>query len=111
MSKWSDVAELLQKIMTAKEVIPVQNDLINLQQTMFALQTDQMKLLDENANLKAEISRLSESKKFVFAPGKDYLIDPVEPSRKLCPVCTPKNRVAIPILSNGYCSQCKGQYR
>jgi hypothetical protein len=109
MSKWSDVAELLKQLITAKELIPVQSDLINLQQILFSLQSEQMKLLDENKSLKDKVQTLEELKKFDFAEGKTYLIDPEQPDRHLCPVHTREKGFAVPLV-NDHCSLCKRVY-
>ena len=97
MSKWSDSAELLQKLITAKEVIPIQGDLINLQQTMFVLQTDQMKLIDENQKLKDELAKLKQKKKYIVEPGHSWVVDPEKPEVKLCPVCLNRDGFENPL--------------
>jgi len=61
--------------------------------------------------LDRENRELSESKKYIFAPGRMYLIDPDDPDRKLCPVCTKKLKIAVPVSqTNGYCSTCERYY-
>lgn len=116
MSKWSEGAELLQKIITAKEVIPVQSDLIALQQTLFSLQSDQMKLLDENNNLKDEIRRLGKLKAYKYETGRTWMINPEYPDIKLCPVCLNKEQFESPLgdedeMSHRYCTHCRGSYK
>lgn len=116
MSKWSDGADLLQKIITAKDVIPIQSDLITLQQTMFSLQNDQLKLIDENSDLRAKVSSLESRiklEKNLEFDGKCYWSNETESKdgpfcalcwdvekrlvrkpKTFCPQCISKNRHA-----------------
>lgn len=107
MSKWSEGADILQKLITAKEVIPVQGDLINLQQTMFTLQAEQMKLIDENLKVKRKIEKLEGKKKYVYDVPHNWLIDSDKPDLKLCPVCLNRDNFENPLF-NGYSTE--GQY-
>jgi len=110
MSKWSDGAELLQKLISAKELIPARNDLINLQQTMFSLQSDQIKLVDQNQKLKEENANLRKKKEYKYADGHSYMINPDNPSLKLCPTCLNRDNFENPMQdydSGGYCHTCK----
>lgn len=114
MSKWSDGAELLQKLITAKEVIPIQNDLISLQQTMFSLQADQMRLIDENSTLKLEVAKLKRKKGYKYENGHSWMIDTERPDLKLCPVCLNRDGFENPMTRVGlrmpYCSTCKKSF-
>jgi hypothetical protein len=111
MSKWSESAELLQRLITAKEVIPIQSDLISLQQAMFALQAEQMKLVDENAKLKEENQQLKKRKKYIYEPGHKWMIDSGKPDIKLCPTCLNRDGFESPLgnlsYNHRYCGNCK----
>lgn len=115
MSKWSDGAALLQKIITAKEVAPIHKDLINLQQTMFALQADQMRLVDENQKYKEEIKELrSEIKleKTLEFDSNNYWIIKPDGSKDgpFCHYCKDvENRMVR--KPKAYCSQCVAKKR
>lgn len=113
MSKWSDVAELLQRIISANEVIPVRSDLINLQQTMFALQNDQVKLIDENTKLKTRVERLQKKKDYTYAEGHSWYIHSERPDIKLCPICLNRDDFENPTIPNGgsqWCATCKKEF-
>jgi hypothetical protein len=114
MSSWTDGAKLLQKIITAKEVVPIQSDLIDLQQLMFASQTDQMKLMDENAVLRKQVSELQKRKEYVYQEDHTWLIHPGRPDIKLCPVCMYRDGFESPTVPAGgrqYCMTCKKELK
>lgn len=69
-------------------------------------------LLEKNrkiSELEKENQELKEIKKFKFADGKNYLVDPGDPARRLCPLCTKKHCTPVP-LNGVFCKQCGGHY-
>lgn len=114
MSKWSEGADLLQKLITAKEVAPIQNDLINLQQTMFSLQADQMKLIDDNSKLKIQVEKLQKKRDYTYEEGHTWFIHPERPDIKLCPVCLGRDDFENPMTPNGgrqWCRTCSKEFK
>ena len=96
LAQKADNAELVQKI------LDVQLQALDMQEKQFELVKRTSKLEEENKKLK-------ELKKYIFADGKNYWIDPEAPERRLCPLCTKKNETPVP-LDGYYCRQCKGDY-
>ena len=47
--------------------------------------------------LETENRKLKEVGKFIFPEGENYLIDPANPERHLCPLCSKKHMTAVPI--------------
>ena len=90
----ADNVELLQK-------------LLDVQQQALVMQEKQNELNQRIHAQQKEIEMLRESKKFVLADGKKYLIDPEYPDRQLCPICTKKLGYEVPMYDELYCSVCK----
>lgn len=105
-----DAAKDAVKLAQKADNIELIQKLLDVQQQALDMQEKQQSLQSRIGVLEKQNDELKSSKKFVFASGRNYLVDPEDPSRRLCPFCTPKNHVAIPIGTNGYCSQCKGSY-
>ena len=101
-----DAIKLAQKI----DNVELVQQLLDVQQQALDMQEKQQVQQSKITVLEKENEDLKSLKKFIFADNKTYLIDPDQPARKLCPVCTPKLRTAVPIVSGGYCAQCKGVY-
>lgn len=102
-----DAVKLAQKV----DNVELIQQLLEVQQQALDMQEKQQLLHSKISSLEKENDELKSIKRFVFASEHNYLVDPEDMTRKLCPVCTPKNRAATPVLSNGYCAQCKGSYR
>ncbi|MEI6228797.1 MAG: hypothetical protein WCP11_02125 [Candidatus Saccharibacteria bacterium] len=83
--------------------------LMDAQAEALKMQDVQQKQSQKISSLEREIETLKEMKKLVFADGKNYLIDPDNPDRHLCPLCTKKHNTPVPMTGH-YCGQCKGQY-
>lgn len=112
MSKWIDVAELLQKLISAKEVIPIQGDLITLQNNMFSLQAEQMKLLGENTQLRSRVTELEKKKVYPYEKDHTWKVHPERPDIRLCPVCLDRDGFENPMVpwvnsNRQHCSTCK----
>ena len=100
-----DAVRLAQKV----DNIELIQKLLDVQQQALDMQEKQQLLNIQVGELKMQISRLKASKKFVFAEGKNYLIDPEHSERHLCPVHTRQFGFEAPLIDGDYCNQC-GQY-
>lgn len=97
------VAQKADNIELVQKLLDVQKMALDMQEKM---QEQQNKIIE----LQKENEILSETKKYVLAPGKTCLIDPEHPERPLCPVCTMKLKTPAPLNAGVYCPQCKGYY-
>jgi hypothetical protein len=96
LAQQADNVELVQKI-------------IDVQAQALDMQEAQQKQNQTIIVLRKEVDKLKEMKKYDFADGENYLIDTDNPSRKLCPYCTRKHNIPVP-LNDFYCRLCKGYF-
>jgi len=87
----------------AADKIPEYNAILDAQQKIFDLQ-------GENQQLKNKLAKLDKLKNVDFEKGHSWMIDPKDPDRKLCPICTQKNDIRHPLNSMNYCNVCKRGY-
>lgn len=100
------------KVAQSADNVELVQKLLDVQKMALDMQEKQQELQSKAASLEAENNALKESKKYSFEPGRSWLIDPDEPRRKLCPVCTAKLKSPVPVFSSsGYCGQCKGYFK
>jgi hypothetical protein len=110
MSLYEAAKDALKVAQKADNVELIQK-LLDVQQMALDMQEKQLKLNSRIIDLEKENAALQEAKKFVFAKGRTYMIDPEEPERTLCPVCTMENKFAFPLIQdNNWCSACKRHY-
>lgn len=98
------------KVAQKADNIELVQKLFDIQKQALDMQEKQQALNQTINELTSEISELKEAKKYVFAEGRNYLIDPGTPTRKLCPFCTQKHRIAVPLDRGRNCQQCKCHY-
>ncbi len=97
----ADNVELVQKL------LDVQKMALDMQEKQQELQTRITKLENEKEALKTK-------KKYQYADGHNWMIDPGNPSIKLCPTCLNRDGFENPMENDGgggYCRTCnKGAY-
>lgn len=104
-----EAIDYLQTPERLKENIELVGGLIRAQQAVLDIQ-DMLQHSNQKINkLETELEQAKALRKYDFAVGKNYLVDPDDPGRRFCPLCTKKNMTPIP-LHGVDCLQCNGHY-
>lgn len=102
-----DIIDYYQTPERLKDNIELVSGLIHAQKSMLDMQEKQQELQAKILNLTKENDEIKNIKKFVFAEGRKYLIDPESPDRPLCPICTIQFKSPVPMYSESHCTKCK----
>ncbi len=89
--------------------IQYEEALLASREAIFELREENLRLREENQAMKQSLEKIEAGKVLTFAEGHNYLIDPENPKRHLCPLCSKKHSAPIP-LDGTFCRQCKGYY-
>jgi hypothetical protein len=108
-----DAAKDAMKLARKVDNIELIQKLLDVQQQALEMQEKQHQIIKKNEDLEKEIEKISEFSKLEFDGAHQWLVDPVSPNRKYCPVCANRDRFLNVLRHQGntqYCGTCNKAY-